>query len=554
MTFSVTPEIYQIIDSQILFNLKREIRIPFTSEGFNSSNNIQIEASLDPNLLPKLAEHGTDINQVGNYLQKLSQEQPENPLLSTYSWYGLQVKQQQENREIGYRTLWLYLQPSLITQDGISSENITQAMNDLAKEWTNNNFSENPEEDITQSLEQITHVFEDFTENMSEMTQKIISEAVEEINNTIENLTQELSEIIDEVPAYDSIFSATMNFFTRENWQFTQVEEDSVLYMDFPGKNGIFTCYAKARETQQQLIFYSHCPIIVPESKLLSIAEFITRANYNMVIGNFELDFNEGEIRYKTSIDIEDMQLSYNCIKNLIYTNVNIIDKYLPGIISLINDDVLPAFAINQIEQISNTSPSSSEPEQNLVIISDDNELELIENSSPQIELDSVEHILSILIPEEITEFQQISEMVAPYQQKKVAVMTEKLQSRIMARLGDSSSEIFTRASTFFREVKLPAKNLKLIQRYSGLGLKTKLLLQNFQSWSEQNEELPVNSQVTTALVELDRLFWQINDHLQELPTEKFLGRKEVELLVELEDFREKINFYDKIFKSIDGN
>jgi hypothetical protein len=29
-----------------------------------------------------------------------------------------------------------------------------------------------------------------------------------------------------------------------------------------------------------------------------------------MIIGNFEMDFEDGEIRYKTSIDVEDDSLS----------------------------------------------------------------------------------------------------------------------------------------------------------------------------------------------------------------------------------------------------
>jgi hypothetical protein len=49
------------------------------------------------------------------------------------------------------------------------------------------------------------------------------------------------------------------------------------------------------------------------------VAEFLTRANSGMVIGNFELDFADGEIRYKTSIDVEGDKLSYAIIKRLVY-------------------------------------------------------------------------------------------------------------------------------------------------------------------------------------------------------------------------------------------
>jgi hypothetical protein len=69
-----------------------------------------------------------------------------------------------------------------------------------------------------------------------------------------------------------------------------------------------------------------------------------------MIIGNFELDFTDGEIRYKTNIDVEGASLSFPQIKRLVYTNVTMMDEYLPGIRSVIDADVSPVDAIAQIE------------------------------------------------------------------------------------------------------------------------------------------------------------------------------------------------------------
>ena len=53
------------------------------------------------------------------------------------------------------------------------------------------------------------------------------------------------------------------------------------------GENGSWTCYAQTREDDQQFLFYALCPIRAPDKKRAAVAEFITRANYGMVIGNF---------------------------------------------------------------------------------------------------------------------------------------------------------------------------------------------------------------------------------------------------------------------------
>jgi hypothetical protein len=61
-----------------------------------------------------------------------------------------------------------------------------------------------------------------------------------------------------------------------------------------------------------------------------------------MTIGSFELDFTDGEISYKTTIDVEGNRLTSALIKRVVYANVTMMDKYLPGIMSVIYGDVLP--------------------------------------------------------------------------------------------------------------------------------------------------------------------------------------------------------------------
>jgi hypothetical protein len=350
LTFHVSPELYQRIDTEALFNLKPEVRSPLSAGAFQPSPDIQIEASLDPDLLPRLAEHATDTKQAAAYLQNISKEQPDNPLLSTYSWYGLQVKQQQETGETGYRTLWGYISPSVLNQDGISNERISEGMTNFIKEWTNASPSGMSQDVISETIEKMNKVFEEWTDSLSEMTQQAISETIEEVTSAFEEVAESLSEATQETTSSKQIFQEIVNFFTEDDWPFTKIQGEPVLITAFQGENGKWTCYAKARVEQEQFVFYSICPINAPENKRLTIAEFLARANSGMIIGNFELDFADGEIRYKTSIDVQGDFLSFELIKQLVYANVTMMDEYIPGIMSVIDGDVLPVDAIAQIE------------------------------------------------------------------------------------------------------------------------------------------------------------------------------------------------------------
>lgn len=146
------------------------------------------------------------------------------------------------------------------------------------------------------------------------------------------------------------IFETVANFFKEDEWEFFQLEEQTVLQMSFTGENSNWTCYAQARDEDEQFLFYSVCPVKVPQDMQLAVAEFVARANYGLLIGNFELDFTDGEIRYKTSIDVQDDRLSSALIKQLVYTNVLMMDRYLPGIMAVIYAGASPEQAIAQIE------------------------------------------------------------------------------------------------------------------------------------------------------------------------------------------------------------
>ncbi len=62
------------------------------------------------------------------------------------------------------------------------------------------------------------------------------------------------------------------------------------------------------------------------------------------------MDFGDGEIRYKTSIDVEGGSLSRHQIHSLIYTNVEMVERYFSGLMMVMEGHQFPPEAIRQIE------------------------------------------------------------------------------------------------------------------------------------------------------------------------------------------------------------
>lgn len=148
------------------------------------------------------------------------------------------------------------------------------------------------------------------------------------------------------------IFDLMVQFFKNDSWNFQQIEGRPILTMGFKGDNGRWDCFAQAREEQKQFVFYSVLDARVPPEKRSAVAEFICRANYGLILGNFEMDFSDGEVRYKTSIDVKESEdkLTHGLLKRLVYVNVVMMDKYFPGLMGVIYAGQSPAEAMAKVE------------------------------------------------------------------------------------------------------------------------------------------------------------------------------------------------------------
>jgi hypothetical protein len=146
------------------------------------------------------------------------------------------------------------------------------------------------------------------------------------------------------------ILDTVEHFLKRDEWPYSQLEERPILRTGFNGSNGQWTCYAQERDEHQQFVFYSVFPVKVPADKRAAVVEFITRVNYGMIVGNFELDYSDGEVRYKTSIDVENEILTEGLVHHMLYANVSTMDRYFPGLMKVIYSGVLPQDAVKEIE------------------------------------------------------------------------------------------------------------------------------------------------------------------------------------------------------------
>ena len=79
-------------------------------------------------------------------------------------------------------------------------------------------------------------------------------------------------------------------------------------------------------------------------------AEFLTRANYGLVFGNFEMDMHDGEIRYKTFVPCGGEAPCADVIRRSIYVPAMMLDRYGDGLLKVLYSDIDPEKACSMCE------------------------------------------------------------------------------------------------------------------------------------------------------------------------------------------------------------
>jgi hypothetical protein len=94
--------------------------------------------------------------------------------------------------------------------------------------------------------------------------------------------------------------------------------------LDGPAKQAVLQVNVEAQRFVVNFIFDGY----VPAEKRISVAEFITRANWGLIEGNFELNFDDGALRYKVGLDFSSCELTDVWIRNCMLNGMDSIEMF----------------------------------------------------------------------------------------------------------------------------------------------------------------------------------------------------------------------------------
>jgi hypothetical protein len=141
-------------------------------------------------------------------------------------------------------------------------------------------------------------------------------------------------------------------YFTRCAWRHSRVAgRQDLIELVFENPRASWKSYASVSNGDRAFLLYSICAVDVPADRRPAVAELITRINFGLVSGNFEMDWEDGEVRFRTGIELTGISPTIELIAALVQPNLTAVNRYLPALLMVIRNEADPVTAREDCEE-----------------------------------------------------------------------------------------------------------------------------------------------------------------------------------------------------------
>jgi hypothetical protein len=157
-------------------------------------------------------------------------------------------------------------------------------------------------------------------------------------------------------PAHNRI----ARFFDEIDLPYDSNDDGSVLTLTFADGDTDLSWNSVAYDLDdgELFVFFSVAPDDVPAPQRLTVSEYLTRANFGLPIGSFEMDWDDGEVRCRTSIHVGSAPVSSDMIRTIVQTNIGLAMRYFPELAEVVSGRMSPSDAVASAESRSVEPPA----------------------------------------------------------------------------------------------------------------------------------------------------------------------------------------------------
>jgi len=142
-------------------------------------------------------------------------------------------------------------------------------------------------------------------------------------------------------------------FFARHldglKWKYHRFADRPILFCGFNGDDVLWDFNMVARQKSDGdflLAVSSFIPNKARPERRAAVSELLTRINWELTLGCFEMNHADGEIRFRTSMILPDADITDAIAEHLMRSNLCIVEDRMPQIMAVLYSDVTPEDAL----------------------------------------------------------------------------------------------------------------------------------------------------------------------------------------------------------------
>lgn len=140
------------------------------------------------------------------------------------------------------------------------------------------------------------------------------------------------------------MLQTVISHLTEHGLRFGQAEARPEVFTSISTRKGSYFCFISVADEIFRCFTSISCH--VPVERRQSVAELLVRINWKVLLGNFEIDFRDGEIRYRVTVDLRAGELTDGMVESALRASLSTVDQFFPAIMSVLWNDVSPADAV----------------------------------------------------------------------------------------------------------------------------------------------------------------------------------------------------------------
>ncbi len=144
---------------------------------------------------------------------------------------------------------------------------------------------------------------------------------------------------------------AVVDYLDSQEWKYTFDEEYQRYSLRMAAEFVDYFSLNIVVRDERSLRIYTSIPVRCDESKRGLVMEYLTRANYGLKVGNFEMDVTDGEVRYKVCTLYPEGGLTRSEVEYVVDLGMFMMERYGSDMMSVMYGGVSPADAIAKAEE-----------------------------------------------------------------------------------------------------------------------------------------------------------------------------------------------------------